>query len=192
MNYSPNADAAMFLIKHVLPIVRKTISTLEVIIPGRDPSPDLLTVAKAYPDTTVTGAVPDIRPYLERADVFVAPLRMASGVQNKVLEAMAMEVPVVTTPVVAEGLRTDGIEPPLLIGNDAKEIAECIIRILRRPQERTRLSIEGRRFVMAHHSWSTSVDKLEELCFTAYMSGALPADENRTSSHLSYDSRKAS
>jgi glycosyltransferase involved in cell wall biosynthesis len=167
MNYSPNEDAAVFLLDTILPLVGRLFPTLEVLIVGRDPSPELVKVARRHPDVTVTGSVDDVRPYLERADVFVAALRFASGVQNKVLEAMAMEVPVVTTPVVAAGLWVDGIEPPLVIGLSAEEIAANITRLLEHPEERTRLAAAGRRFVEAHCSWSHSAYKLEKLCVAA-------------------------
>jgi polysaccharide biosynthesis protein PslH len=167
MNYPPNADAAVFLLDTILPLVRRAFPKLEVLIVGRDPSSELLNVAQRYDDVIVTGAVDDVRPYLERANVFVAALRFASGVQNKVLEAMAMEVPVVTTPVVAAGLCVDGIEAPLVVGIDAEEIAACIIRLLVHPEERASLSIAGRRFIEAHCSWSRSANKLEKLCLAA-------------------------
>jgi glycosyltransferase involved in cell wall biosynthesis len=183
MNYPPNADAVMFLMEAVLPLVRHTIPALEVLIVGRDPSQKLRDAANAYPDTTIVGAVPDLRPYLERADVFVAALRFASGVQNKVLEAMSMEIPVITTPVVAAGLRIDGTEPPLLKGDDARGIADCIVRMLTHPEERAHLSTEGRRFVRTHYSWSTSAEKLAKLCLAAAQSGALVAERDRNSNH---------
>jgi glycosyltransferase involved in cell wall biosynthesis len=167
MSYPPNADAALFLLDTILPLVRRVFPELEVLIVGRDPLPELMKVAQRYPDVTVTGAVDDIRQYLERADVFVAALRFASGVQNKVLEAMSMEVPVVTTPVVAAGLCVDGVEPQLVIGKNAEDIAACILRLLANSEERARLSTEGRRFVEAHCSWSHSAEKLERLCRAA-------------------------
>jgi polysaccharide biosynthesis protein PslH len=167
MSYPPNEDAAVFLLDRILPLVGRGSPTLEVLIVGRDPSPELVKMAQRHPNVTVTGTVDDVRPYLERADVFVAPLRFASGVQNKVLEAMAMEVPVVTTPVVAAGLWVDGVEPPLVIGLNAEEIATGINRLLGHPEERTSLAAAGRRFVEAHCSWSHSAYKLEKLCVAA-------------------------
>ena len=178
MNYAPNADAAMFLLDAILPLVRRVFPKLEVLIVGRDPSSELVNAAQRYDDVTVTGAVDDVRPYLEQADVFVAALRFASGVQNKVLEAMAMEIPVVTTPVVAAGLCVDGVEAPLVVGRDAVEIASRIIRLLAHPEERASLSAAGRRFVEAHCSWSHSAKKLERLCLTAagHVNESLRAD----------------
>jgi glycosyltransferase involved in cell wall biosynthesis len=167
MSYPPNADAALFLLNTILPLVRRVIPQLEVLIVGRDPSSAVVNAAQRYPDVTVTGAVADVRPYLERADVFVAALRFASGVQNKVLEAMSMEVPVVTTPVVAAGLSVDGKEPQLVVGQNAEEIAAGIIKLLAHTEERARLSAEGRRFVETNCSWSCSAKTLENLCLAA-------------------------
>jgi polysaccharide biosynthesis protein PslH len=167
MNYDPNADGALILLEKILPIVRQSIPNLQTLIVGRDPSPELISMGARYKDVTVTGAVPDVRPYLERADVYVAPLRFASGVQNKVLEALAMEIPVVTTPVVAAGLSFDGAEPPLVIGDNALELANGIIRLLRSADERARLAAAGRQFVETYCSWSASADKLERMCLAA-------------------------
>lgn len=167
MSYPPNADAATFLLEEILPIIRRVVSKLEVLIVGRDPPPALVSMAQCHPDVTVTGTVDDVRPYLERADIFVAPLRFASGVQNKVLEAMSMEVPVVTTPVVAAGLCMDSVRPHLIVGQSANELADGIIGLLANADKRVQLSIEGRRFVEAHCSWSYSAGKLEELCLAA-------------------------
>jgi glycosyltransferase involved in cell wall biosynthesis len=91
---------------------------------------------------------------------------------------MSMEIPVITTPVVAAGLRIDGTDPPLLTCEDGRGIADCIIRMLTHPEERAHLSTEGRRFVRAHYSWSTSADKLAKLCLAAAQSGAPVAERD--------------
>jgi len=165
LDYAPNADAARYLLSEIAPLVRREIPDVEVIIAGRNPSPDILALASRVPGVTVTGSVPDLRPYLESAAVFVAPLRFASGMQNKILEAMAMELPVVTTPVAAEGFRVDGDEePPLLVGSDAQEIATHITRVIRDPRTAQRLGAEGRRYVHQHCDWERSARMLDQLC----------------------------
>lgn len=170
MDYSPNDDAARFLIDEVLPLVRQAIPKIQVQIVGRDPLPALMNAAQPFSDTTVTGAVPDMRPYLERAAVYVAPLRFASGVQNKVLEAMALELPVVTTPVVADALVWDGVRAPVVVAKRADEIAEQIIRLLNDSERRSSLGQQGREFVVEHCRWSRSAEKLESMCTAAAMS----------------------
>jgi glycosyltransferase involved in cell wall biosynthesis len=168
MNYAPNEDAAIYLIDQILPLLRHAIPNIELLIVGRDPAPALKERAQRHPEVTVTGFVDDVRAYLERAAVFVAPLRYGSGIQNKVLEAMAMEVPVVTTSLAAAGLRVDGAgEPPVLVADGEKEFAERVIALLGQKEERHRLAGEGRRFVENHFIWSRSAAKLEEMCFAA-------------------------
>ena len=99
---------------------------------------------------------------------------------------MSMQVPVVTTPIVAAGLRVDGVEPQLVVGKNAEEIAAGIVRLLAHVEERARLSGEGRRFVEAHCTWSRSAEKLEELCIAAagHASGSYGPDSIATSSLL--------
>jgi glycosyltransferase involved in cell wall biosynthesis len=168
MNYSPNGDAAIYLIDEILPLLRHKVPNLEILIAGRDPAPALLERAKRNPEVTVTGFVDDMRTYLERASIFAAPLRFASGMQNKIQEAFAMEIPVVTTSVVAAGMQgEDGENPPILIADGAKMFAETIIDLLDQKAERNRLAAAGRRFAEKHYDWSRSAEQLEQMCFEA-------------------------
>jgi glycosyltransferase involved in cell wall biosynthesis len=162
MNYPPNHDAAMRLAERILPRVRADVDDAELVIAGRDPQPELLASARARPWMSVTGAVPDLRPEIEAATVYCAPLRFASGIQNKVLEALAMEVPVVTTPVVADGVRIGVQEPPLVVESDDEAIAAAIVRLLRTPEEYGHLAVDGRRYVEQAFSWPRSVAAVEQ------------------------------
>ncbi len=179
MSYAPNEDAAIHLVRSVLPRLRPHRPELELEVVGRHPSPALLAAARRCPGVTVTGYVNDIRPYLEGATLFVAPLRYASGLQNKVLEALAMEVPVVTTPVVAEGLRVEGGgEPPVRVAEGVDEVAAATLALLEDPGEQARLAREGRRYVQAHFEWERSAGRLESLCVEAvHGRGAAPRTE---------------
>jgi hypothetical protein len=168
MNYAPNVDAALQLVDEILPLVKRSIPDVEVLIVGRDPTPALLERSRALPGVTVTGFVDDLRPYLERAAVCAAPLRFGAGVQNKILEAMALEVPVVTTSIAAAGLRVEGAgEPPLYLADDDERFAACLVGLLQDSRERARLAREGRRFVENHFVWSRQAEKLEEMCLEA-------------------------
>jgi hypothetical protein len=167
MNYAPNVDAALHLVDEVLPRVRRSIPEAEVLVVGRDPDPALVERSR-LPGVTVTGFVDDVRPHLERTAVCAAPLRFGAGVQNKILEAMAMEVPVVTSSLAAAGLRVDGAgEPPLQVADDPERFAACVVRLLQDPGERARLAREGRRFVESHFVWSRQAEKLEAMCLEA-------------------------
>jgi glycosyltransferase involved in cell wall biosynthesis len=170
MSYKPNEDAAIYLIDEILPLLRKSISNLEVYIVGRDPSAALLARKESNPEVKITGFVEDMRDYLERAAVFAAPVRFASGMQNKIQEALAMEVPVVTTSIVADGVRSeDGEDPPLYIADGEEEFAECVIKLLNDGSERVRLATEGRKFVERQYDWTRSAQKLEQMCFKALL-----------------------
>jgi glycosyltransferase involved in cell wall biosynthesis len=110
----------------------------------------------------VRGFVPDLNQALNEATVFIAPLRFSAGVQNKVLEALAAGVPVITTSNVNEGL---GARPgqELLVGDGADELAAKIIILLEDYQMRRRLQQAGRRFVEQRFSWQTAVERLDQI-----------------------------
>lgn len=165
MDYGPNEDAALYLIDEILPLVRRSRPEVEVLIAGRSPTPALLQRAARHPEVTVTGFVEDMRTYLEQATVFVAPLRYGSGQQNKILEAMAMEVPVVTTPIAAEGVRIEDEQVvPLCAAESASDIASSVIQLLEQPAERARLAASGRHYMENFFSWSQSATQVETIC----------------------------
>jgi glycosyltransferase involved in cell wall biosynthesis len=161
MHYRPNVDAALLLARNIFPLVRARVPGARLFLVGRDPVPALRAVNGA-PGVTVTGQVDDVRPYLERASVFAAPLRYASGIQNKVLEAMAMELPVVTTAAAANGLYTeDGEAAPLDVAEQPERIAEELVAHLTGKSKRQVPVEEARRFVERHFSWSGHAATLE-------------------------------
>lgn len=165
MHYRPNADAALRLARDILPIVRREVPQAELFLVGRDPSPDLVAAGRE-PGVVVTGLVEDVRPFLDQGTVFAAPLRWASGIQNKVLEAMAMELPVVTSTPAAEGLHTEtGEEPPLAVADADADIAAALVRHLK---EESRTPVrEARLFVERHFSWSTHAHRVETILESA-------------------------
>ena len=159
MDYAPNEDAARFLIAEVMPLVRQARPAARCSIVGRSPRPALVAAgeAAAGDGVTVTGAVPDVRPHLARASVFVAPLRFGAGIQNKVLDAMAMEVPVVASPLAAEGLRAqDGALPPLQVAEGPVALAERIVVALDAARLDPTPDRRARRYVETHFSWKRS------------------------------------
>ena len=169
MDYAPNDDAAVHLIQDIAPLVRRAIPDLEILVVGRDPSRRVRELASRSPGVLVTGFVDDMRPYLEKATVCVAPLRYTSGMQNKVLGALAMQIPVVATSIVAEGLRTNGITPPVLTARNPLEFAEATVHLLRHASDRATLSMQGRRFVENNFCWRQSAEKLERMCVEAVL-----------------------
>ena len=119
---------------------------------------------------TVTGSVPDVRPYLHVAALTIAPLNIARGTQNKILEAMAMGVPTVSSVAAAGGIDA---EPgrDFLTASTTRQYADTIMRLLESPAERRRISEAGRARVLSHHSWERSLrtlDGLIDLCVRSH------------------------
>lgn len=159
MDYAPNVDAVVYFVKCIFPQIRASVPHSEFWIVGRDPTEEVVRLGSVQ-GVHVTGYVPDIRPFLEDAAVFVAPLRFASGIQNKVLEAMAMRVPVVTTSEVAAGLEVrDGQD--LLIRDNSGAFAQAVISLLVSPGRGEQLCTSARRLVLSRYSWTSSAAQLE-------------------------------
>jgi glycosyltransferase involved in cell wall biosynthesis len=164
MHYPPNADAAAHLIRDIFPQVRAGIPAAKLMIVGRDPGPELLRDSKCQPGVTVTGFVDDIRPFLDRATVFAAPLRFGAGIQNKVLEALAMQVPVIASPSAAAGVRTaNGLDAPLEVVEGGRAFAQALIRQLQADRRSPAVHPTSREYVGQHFSWQQSAEKLERI-----------------------------
>jgi glycosyltransferase involved in cell wall biosynthesis len=170
MNYPPNADAALHLANDIFPIVSKAVPAAQLLVVGHSPAAALMKLGRGR-SMVVTGFVDDVRPYLEQSTVFVAPLRFGSGIQNKLLEALAMEVPVVTSPIGEGGLRgSNGARPPLQVACTADEFAAAIVEQLARRTHDPTSASEGRAYVERHFSWTRSANQLNELLEAAVRS----------------------
>lgn len=161
MSYRPNVDAVRHLVSDILPRIRPVIPDVELCIVGMDPVPAVRRLADGT-RIVVTGRVDDVRPYFEEAAVAVAPLRVARGLQNKVLEAMAMRVPVVASVAAAEGISAVAGRDLLVAGNP-EAVSHAIIRLLRQPEIRDAYAAAGRACVERNHNWDTLLMRLEEL-----------------------------
>lgn len=160
MDYWPNVDAVTWFANEILPLVRRRYSHARFQIVGARPAASVLAL-KALPGVEVTGPVDDVRPYVAAADVVVAPLRIARGIQNKVLEGMAMARPVVTTPGALEGINAQRGRD-LLTGTTAEEIAAAVESVLG-GQAAPTLGEAARAFVLKNHEWGTNLRKLDAL-----------------------------
>jgi sugar transferase (PEP-CTERM/EpsH1 system associated) len=161
MSYHANVAAALDLASQIMPHVWARRPDARLIIAGKDPGAELLALA-ADPRVTVTGTVPDLRPYLARATVAVVPIRYGVGIQNKLLEAMAMATPVVATPQAIAALQ---VQPgqDLLIADTAPAVAGALVALLDDEAMRQRIGQSGRLYVEAHHNWDTAASKLESV-----------------------------
>jgi glycosyltransferase involved in cell wall biosynthesis len=163
MGYHANLAAARRLVTEIMPRVWARRPEARVLVVGPDPPAELRALAaRAGSRVEVTGYVPDVRPYLGSATVSVSPLSYAVGVQNKVLEAMAMATPVVATPAAAAGLHAVHGEH-LLAAEDADAFAASVRGLLDDPAWARRLGVSGRRYVEAQHDWVAVARQLEAI-----------------------------
>lgn len=161
LGYFPNADAAEFLVNSILPRVRAQIPDVQVDLVGTNPSRRVRSLGR-QPGVNVTGYVPDLYSYLAQATLAVAPLRSGSGMQLKVLEAMASGTPVVATPMALGGLPGTAAEYLALASNET-QFADKIVFLLRNPAERSRLAAKARALIERQYTWEASVAQLERV-----------------------------
>jgi len=158
MDYWPNIDAVKWFAEEVFPRVQKVRNDAKFYIVGSKPSPEVKALAEKNDHIVVTGRVDQIQPYLQCAALAVAPLRVARGIQNKVLEAMAMEKTVVATPAAMEGIEnTESLD--IVVEEHAEKMADQIQQLLQR-NDRDRISRQNRQFVEQHFSWVSSAQSL--------------------------------
>ncbi len=159
-DYAPNLDAALLLIREIFPAVRQAIPEAEVLIVGNNPPPELRRLEGG--GVRVTGRVPDVRPYLDDAHVYVSPLRIGAGIKNKILEAMAMQAAVVATPISCEGIDARHGRDVIIAAQPA-EISRAAIRLLQDAPLRRQIARNGRRLVEKHYTWQHAAEAYEAL-----------------------------
>ena len=161
MDYYPNQEAMFRFCDQVWPLLRQRRPQMKLLIVGADPIPAVRQLGER-PGVTVTGSVPDVRPHILRSAAMVAPLNIARGTQNKILEAMAMGVPVVSSRIAAGGV--DAVEDEdLLVADTPQQYADAIVRLAEDPQERARLARTGRARMLSHHAWPKSMQRLDTI-----------------------------
>jgi glycosyltransferase involved in cell wall biosynthesis len=166
MSYHANVTAALHLVNDIMPRVWQQQPEVRVWIVGKDPTAEIR--ALASPDipgqageVLVTGMVPDIRPYLRRATLAVAPVPYGAGIQNKVLEAMACGTPTLASRQAASGLNARP-DHALVVAEGATEFADAILALLGNLAHRTRIGLAGRKYVEQFHSWTAATQQLEQ------------------------------
>lgn len=161
MNYYPNVDGCVWFAREILPLVRRDVPGARFTIVGSHPSAEVSALS-SIPGVTVTGFVDDTRTWIGKAQVSVAPLRIARGIQNKVLEALAMGLPVVGTTCATQGV--DGrAERDYLVRDDAPSFAQAVIGLLRAPQQAAELGRRARAFVEATYDWEVVFRPLDDI-----------------------------
>jgi sugar transferase (PEP-CTERM/EpsH1 system associated) len=169
MDYFPNQDCVIRFTDHVFPRIRQVMPEAEFVIIGADP-PEHIRRLGEIPGVTVTGSVKDVRPYARGCAAMVATLNIARGTQNKILEAMAMGIPVVSSTAAAKGVDARPGDD-LIVEDTPERVAAALLRLMRSSDERARLSASGRARVLTAHAWPQSMRKLDSLIDTRRATG---------------------
>ena len=160
MDYYANVDGVIYFHDKIFPIIKKEIPDIKFYIVGSSPTKAVQKLASK--DVIVTGFVDDVREYLKDACVCTVSLRIARGIQNKILEAMASGIPVVTSPICNDGIAAvDGEN--ILVGKTPQDFARHVIDILSKQDLRDKFARNGRKFVEENYSWETNLNRLEKL-----------------------------
>ncbi len=160
MSYHANIVMAVGFVRDVLPLIRDRVPEVSLWVVGKDPPAEVRALG-GVPGVTVTGTVPDLRPYLQQAGLAVAPVAYGAGIQNKVLEAMACATPVVASPLAMSALEAvDGRD--LVVADTPEAWANAVVHLVSDEAKSRAVGSAGRAYVESHHSWAAIVTQLEE------------------------------
>lgn len=164
MDYLPNIEAVTWFAREAMPLLRERSRKITFVIAGSNPAPAVQALAGA--DIEVTGRVPDMRPYLIHADLAVAPLHLARGVQNKVLEAMAARLPVVVTAGALDGINARHDES-VSVASTGAEFATAVANLLDHPARADAMAAKARQLIEDEYSWAARIEALAHIIATA-------------------------
>ena len=161
MDYYPNQECMLRFCRDIFPRIRAHRASAMLLIVGADPAPEIRKLAE-IPGVRVTGSVPDVRPYLRRSALMVAPLKIARGTQNKILEAMSAGVPVVTSTPAAGGV--DAVAGThFQVADSPSDIATATLQLMSDPVARRQFAAAGRDRMLSHHAWDKSMQRLDRV-----------------------------
>ena len=166
MDWLPNEDAIRYFVREIMPLIKKKTPGVTLTVVGRNPPQTLVDLSKEDLSLIITGRVDDVRPYIESAAVYIVPLRIGGGTRLKIFEAMAMEKPVVSTTIGAEGLPlTDGVE--LLLADEPATFADAVVKLFGDSHYATELGQRAANVVRENHGWRQVTEDFVSLCTQA-------------------------
>ena len=151
MQYIPNSEATIYFATEIFPLIKKEIPDAKFKIIGANPRKDLFEAVKDIDGIEITGKVEDVREYMKDCKVSVCPVKIAGGIQNKILEAMSMGIPVITTPEGAEGIGAD--KHILQIANSDEDYANKVIELIKNSEKNYQIGKNSRKFIINNFSW---------------------------------------
>jgi len=163
MDWLPNEDAIRYFVDEILPRIKERIPDATLTVVGRNPYPSLVELSKSNESIIVTGRVDDVRPFMERAAVYIVPLRIGGGTRLKIFEAMAMEKAIVSTTIGAEGLPIENGEE-LLLEDTPEGFANSVVRLLQDQELTRRVGQRAATKVRSTFGWRRVAESFADLC----------------------------
>lgn len=161
MNYAPNVDAAQYLATEIFPLLKKEFPNLKLVLSGATPAPSVKALANE--NIIVTGWVDSMAEWYAKSKIFIAPMRMGTGLQNKLLEAMAMRLPCITSPLAGKPLTNAENEGAIITCSTTSGYVEAIRRLLEDKTYYQKLSTTGNQYVNNNYDWQSATQELENL-----------------------------
>ena len=160
MNYPPNVESVEYLVNKIMPLVWEKLPEVRLLISGASPNSRVMALKSGKVE--ISGWVFDIRENFAKSKILVAPMQISIGLQNKLLEAMAMQLPCVTSTLANNAL---GAKPDeqILVANTPEEYVQCIVELLQNEAKAREIAINGYKFAISNFNWQSSTAKLEEL-----------------------------
>ncbi|MCX5699836.1 MAG: glycosyltransferase [Candidatus Omnitrophica bacterium] len=177
MSFYPNEDAVLYFCKEILPLIHEDIKGLKFYIVGANPSKNISALAE-YDFIFVTGTVEDIRKYVNQCSVYICPMRLGTGIKNKILEAMAMGIPIVSSKLGAEGINvTDGQN--ILIADKPVDFKNKVVELLNSNEKRLGLSLNARNLIDNQYRWEAKGEMLEQIIKNVMQEGNYKNGKNK-------------
>src|ERR1700730_14242070 len=172
MDWLPNEDAIRYFTEQIMPLIKQKVADVSLTVVGRNPYPGLLELSKHDDSIVVTGRVDDVRPFMEKGAVYIVPLRIGGGTRLKIFEAMAMEKPVVSTSVGAEGLPVRNDEE-LILADTPEAFAGSVVRLLQDQAMARRLAQRAAARVREKFGWRRVAENFASICENAVNKAAV-------------------
>ncbi|HWF87885.1 MAG TPA: glycosyltransferase [Pyrinomonadaceae bacterium] len=180
MDWLPNDDAIRYFTREIMPLIKSKVPDVKLTVVGRNPAPALVDLSKEDPSLIVTGRVDDVRPYMENAAAYIVPLRIGGGTRLKIFEAMAMEKPLISTTIGAEGLPlTNGVE--LLLADEPATFAAAVVRVLTDEAYAKELGQRAAVVVRENFGWQSVTERFISICNKTFLP-RMNADERTSAS----------
>jgi sugar transferase (PEP-CTERM/EpsH1 system associated) len=163
MDWLPNEDAIRYFTEQILPRVRQSVPNVTLTVVGRNPYPGLLELSKRDPAVIVTGRVDDVRPFMDEAAVYIVPLRIGGGTRLKIYEAMAMEKPIVSTSIGAEGLPVENGKE-IVLADTPETFADAVVQLIQEPRLAEEIGQRAAAKVRQNFGWDKVAESFAAIC----------------------------